>query len=92
MEVVWLNASLTSWLRFFLPITGTSMWMDTDFFNNLGLFSTPLVTSFQKRRDDIVLLNLREERGLYSPIHLQYGILYNCIHYVICVPSLQKPS
>ena len=44
MEVVWLNASLTSWLRFFLPVTGISMWMDTDFFNNLGLCSTPLVT------------------------------------------------
>lgn len=90
MEVVWLNASLTSWLRFFLPVTGISMWMDTDFFSNLGLFSTPLVTSFQERRDDIVLLNLREEGGLYSSILLQYSILYNCIHYVICVPSLQK--
>lgn len=67
MEIVWLNASLTSWLRFFLPVAGISMWMDTDFFNNLVLFSTPLITLFQERRDNTVLLNLREEQGLYSP-------------------------
>lgn len=67
MEIVWLNASLTSWLRFFLPVAGISMWMDTDFFNNLVLFSTPLITLFQERRDNTVLLNLREEQGLCSP-------------------------
>lgn len=51
------------------------MWRDIDFFfNNIGPFSAPLVTSFQDRRDDIVLLNLREEQGLHSLIHLQYTL------------------